>query len=470
MPVTLPERSSESVRAPLRRKIFDRGIAGATVRASPALLVPPAECACCGAPAARATREASGGAELLVPYCTECHYHVSAVATRNFAISASSLLGALSAAAVLPLIVALPLALHALAVFGLAVGPIAVGWFFPFRRASGHTAAGKAVWWQRDGAVACTNPAWARALAERAAEPVGQSALSAAPAEQGGQPVQHDSRRLVEPRWSAWMALGPAAAVLATVLSYELYFPVIRVLNLTDETLWVSADGRQLLVAEPAHSESPEAGLEVRAPAGRVQLRAVDGAGNVVDERSATLAPGAVHLYAPASDGYCFWYEITDYGRSGSPRAERRPQMNRDEGPAARAKGGAGQSARRAATANETVADESQPARLMGDERASPGSIIELLPVGRGIWHLRRRIDTWFAPNPATVADSRSTGGRLVALRQALCREAPAPVRGLASVSLPVGQRPQTRPVSPPAGRRPQTRPGDQAEFATEAP
>jgi hypothetical protein len=236
------------------------------------------------------------------------------------------------------------------------------------------------------------------------------------------------------------MVLGPAAAVLATLLSYELYFPVIRVLNLTDETLWVSADGRQLVVAEPAHSESPEAGLDVRAPAGSVRLRAVDSTGKVVDERNATLAPGAVHLYAPASDGYCFWYEITDYGRSGSPRAARRPltrqsgsprrpQLSRrDEGPAVRTRG-------------DGRTDERQPAHPLGDESASAGSVIELLPVGRQIWHLRRRIDTWFAPNPATVADSRSTGGRLVALRQALCREAPAPVRELARVTEP-GVRP----------------------------
>jgi len=84
------------------------------------------------------------------------------------------------------------------------------------------------------------------------------------------------------------------------------------------------------------------------------------------------LVSGAMHFYAPASNGYCFWLEHTHYGRAKSFENDIEP--------------------------------------LAGPSR---------------FWVLARRVDTWFSPNPPATDDDRSTGGSLTALRQGPCNVAP---------------------------------------------
>ncbi|HEX6272717.1 MAG TPA: hypothetical protein VFZ53_06755, partial [Polyangiaceae bacterium] len=82
-----------------------------------------------------------------------------------------------------------------------------------------------------------------------------------------------------------------------------------------------------------------------------------------------TVAAGREHLFAPASEGFCFWLESTGYGRSGERRAEREPL----EGPP-------------------------------------------------HFWALPNELGGWFAAAPeAAVAETRWTGGTVTVLRQAPC-------------------------------------------------
>jgi hypothetical protein len=112
-------------------------------------------------------------------------------------------------------------------------------------------------------------------------------------------------------------------------------------------------------------------------PSGERALAVIGPGGRVVEEARVFVKSGARHLYAPASDGYCFWLERSFYGRSGPDVAER---------------------------------------------RALAGSV--------RFWVLPSDLDTWFSPNPEpSRADKRSSGGMLSALRQARCSVAPAEVR-----------------------------------------
>jgi hypothetical protein len=90
----------------------------------------------------------------------------------------------------------------------------------------------------------------------------------------------------------------------------------------------------------------------------------------------ARLLSGKNHLFAPASDEYCFWLETSRYGRGGGD-TERRP--------------------------------------LAGEER---------------FWVLPDGIDGFFAPPPAPPAVASSlSGGSITVLRQAPCDRAPQEVR-----------------------------------------
>jgi hypothetical protein len=186
--------------------------------------------------------------------------------------------------------------------------------------------------------------------------------------------------RVGEPAATRWGLAGPAIALMAIPLFYPLHFPTVRIVNLSESALTIECDGRTIATLPPTSQESPNAGIVVRLPVGSRHLAARSPDGRVAIDSPVLVESRATHLYAPASVPYCFWLESTTYGRSAGASGE----------------------------PTRTVVP------LEGTDR---------------FWAFREPIDTWFSPNPATTPDSRSTGGRLVALRQARCLEAPAIVR-----------------------------------------
>lgn len=171
------------------------------------------------------------------------------------------------------------------------------------------------------------------------------------------------------PRWTSWYVVGLLATLIALPASIVFNTARLRVLNLTDSEFTLIVDGRVVGTVEHTSAESPEAGREFRLGAGMRRLAAISQEGSLLFEREVLLVGGAQHLYAPASPDTCFWLEFTSYGRqkpAGPPRLE--------------------------------------------------------LARGVGFWALQESVDTWFAPSPLPAADDdRSSGGRLIALRQAPC-------------------------------------------------
>jgi hypothetical protein len=324
----------------------------------------PEACACCGALAADTSREArpSDGVALIVPYCSECLWHVSSSATRAMALGLSSGLFALTLSAALPLVWTLPsLATYAALVLAGALLPLLVAVVVRPPPPVGHSARGRAVWFGSDGRLVCTSAPWADALAR-----VNR--------------IRSRVARIAEPTATRWGLAGPAIALLAIPLFYPLHFPTVRIVNLSESALTIECDGRQIATLPPTSQESPNAGLVVRLPVGGRHLGATSPDGRVATESRVLVESRATHLYAPASARYCFWLESTTYGR--------------------------------------TAGASGQPTR----------TVVPLAGAAR-FWAFPEPIDTWFSPNPTTTPDSRSTGGRLVALRQARCLEAPAVVR-----------------------------------------
>jgi hypothetical protein len=322
--------------------------------------VSPLPCACCGTPAARNRAEKlTSDQGLLVPYCDDCQRHVSAGKTRVLSVSlAGSLLAATLAAAVPLVWERVPFAAHVLFALIGALIPPAAATLLRQKRLPGHSAAGRAVWWLRPAELACTDQGWAAELARA-------NSTSARRA------------RLREPALSLWMAAGLVVALAATPLFHAFYHPIVRVLNLTDSRITVSADGDEVASVEPSSAESSAAGVEIRVAAGRRHLEARDVEGRVLASDHVLVSSAAHHLYAPASKSHCFWLERTAYGRAGSPEP----------------------------------------------------SFLPLESAAR-FWVLPERIDTWFSANPPpSAADARSTGGVLTALRQAPCTQAPREAR-----------------------------------------
>lgn len=179
-----------------------------------------------------------------------------------------------------------------------------------------------------------------------------------------------------EPRFASWLLVGPLVAGVGAPLGWLFHHPLVRVLNLTEERLSIDVDGRPVLSLEPSSAESPTAGAEIRMPSGTHELGSTGPDGTRVTT-AARLESGATHLFAPQSPHHCFWLEETRYGRA------------------------------------------------QGD----PAGLIPLRGETR-FWVLPRQVDTWFAPNPPPAApDARSSGGLLVALRQAPCALAPPGAR-----------------------------------------
>jgi hypothetical protein len=150
----------------------------------------------------------------------------------------------------------------------------------------------------------------------------------------------------------------------------------VRIVNLTDARLAVRVDGHLLALVDATSTENARAGVEVRVPSGQREFLAESPGGQTVARAAVHVHGGREHLYAPGSDGYCFWLETTAYGRAAPP-----------------------------------------------NPRVEP-----LVGTGR-FWVLPGHVDTWFDKNPdAPPGDRRTSGGALTALRQARCADAPAGV------------------------------------------
>jgi hypothetical protein len=176
-----------------------------------------------------------------------------------------------------------------------------------------------------------------------------------------------------EPRWTAWMAAGWALVLVLAPLLYWVHRPLVRVVNLTGARLVVYVDRHRLVEVEPTSVENARAGVEVRIPSGQREFLAEGPGGQVVARALVQVRGAREHLYAPGSEDYCFWLETTSYGRVAPPTPRIEP--------------------------------------LTGPDR---------------FWALSGRVDTWFDQNPEPpVGDPRTSGGSLVALRQARCADAP---------------------------------------------
>jgi hypothetical protein len=199
----------------------------------------------------------------------------------------------------------LPLLWFAFVVFLAALVPVAVVALWPRRPAPGHASAGPAVRFVAEGTLACANDRYAAELARANG---GTSKLA-----------RFHERRIT----TGLLAVPPGVAgfgVAVLVLSA----PVVRIVNLGTERVTVELDGQSIASVEPTSVESASAGVEVRITAGTHALVARTPAGSVVEEASVTVEGGHPHLFAPGSDGYCFWLESADYGRgrTGEPRRE----------------------------------------------------------------------------------------------------------------------------------------------------
>ena len=263
----------------------------------------PGTCACCELPAARSLveRRARDGTSLIVPYCETCSAHAAAAKNRALAATLASLLVGLALAAGLPLAWAwLPAVPYVLLVVLGASAPLLATAPALARPKSGHFAAGRAVWWNSDGSLACANPRWAAQLARH-----NQIECRVATLREGS----------LGP--ASWVGVGTALVVAP--FFYWLHHPLVRIVNLNPARIVIFADGRRLVSVDPTSAESPAAGVELRVPAGRRRLEARLPNGKHVSTIEARAESAGAHLYAPGADQYCFWLETTRYGRAGGP-------------------------------------------------------------------------------------------------------------------------------------------------------
>jgi hypothetical protein len=327
--------------------------------AGPTLL--PEECACCGELAThRLALERKDGVSVLVGYCDECAEHQAGASSRVLALALASLILALVGAAGLPLLAPkLGLIALSLCVCALSLAPLAALLLRPRPVPLPHAARGPALLWLGADRLWCA----ASRYAERVAE------LNAA--EQQAEPQR-------ERLGSAWLSVGPLIGIGAACLSFFVYHPLLRILNLGTVRIEVALDGQRLVAVDPTSNESPAAGALLRVPAGEHSLSVsstVDG--TALGRVQANFHSGAVHLFAFGAGGTCFWLETTGYGQ-------------------------------------EQLAARSY----------------EPLQSAEHFWVLPGGIDTWFAASPiSSDKGSHSSGGLLTALRQAPCAEAPQEAR-----------------------------------------
>ena len=311
----------------------------------------PSGCACCGEPAAKTVvARAPNGEGLIVGYCEECRGHVGREATRKLAGAVASGLVGGGLALTLPF-APYPLPMTALAgvVFVAALVPELVVFAWPRRPAPGHTADGAAVHFVKNGVLLCANDRFAKELAR-------------------ANGVPYERARFRERRLVPGSFIIPPLSVLAALVTLLMSSPVVRIVNLGPERLFIDVDGRRVATVDPTSVEAPTAGIEVRITAGPHELVARSPEREVSREE-VTVRSGHAHLFAPASQGYCFWLETAEYGRTRAGAVTREPLDTSDD-----------------------------------------------------FWVLPRELGGWFRPAPAqSVAEARLTGGVVTVLRQAPC-------------------------------------------------
>ena len=322
----------------------------------------PEACACCGAASThRLALQRQDGVSLLVGYCDECAEHQASHSARALGLGLASLLLALVAAAGLPLVWPwLGLSGLVLSVLSLSALP-ALALLLPTADANApHSAVGPAVSWGPSDQLLCASPSYGAQVSERNSGEL-------------------EPRVIHESRASAWLLFGPVLGLAASGVSFFVYHPILRILNLGPARVEVAIDGRKLASVDATSNESPAAGALVRVPAGPHTLSVRSSINGAELERVAVhVQSGAVHLFAISVVDTCFWLETTGYGR----------------------------------------------------EQRTTSRSYERLHAAQPFWILPSGIDSWFAPNPdPSELNSRSSGGLLTALRQAPCQEAPAEVR-----------------------------------------
>jgi len=348
-----------SMRVPRLTTVLEGASVALPTSPGPVLL--PEACACCAEAAThRVAMTRKDGVSLLVGYCDECAEHQASTSSRVLSLTLASVLLALASAAGLPLL------LPRLGLFGLLFAVCALSLLpllltlLPARPVlPPHAARGPALYWGANGELLCASPAYAA----RVATVNGGTLASVA----------------VPERWgSAWLCTGPVLGVGAACLSFFVYHPLLRVLNLGPARVEVALDGQRLVAVDATSNESPAGGALVRVPAGAHTLSVTSSVdGSALGESAVEFHSGAVHLFAFGADDTCFWLETTGYGQ------ERRAALS-----------------------------------------------YQALPAAEHFWVLPGGIDTWFAANPEpSEANTRSSGGLLTALRQAPCSVAPPEVR-----------------------------------------
>ncbi len=336
-------------------------LAGVSVALPPGTALLPEECACCSAPAThRVAARRRDGVSVLVGYCDDCAEHQASASSRQLSLALSSLLLGLVSAGGLPLL-ASRLGLFWLAFSSCTASLLPLLFLLVPRKQSlgAHASHGHAVLWAAGDRLWCASDRYG----DRVAQLNGARALPT--------PIRESIA-------SPWLSAGPLLAVGAACLSYFVYHPLLRIINLASSRIEVSVDGAPLVSVDATSNESPSAGALVRVPAGHHVLSArsaVDGA--AITRVSVDFQTGAIHLFAPGAEQTCFWLETTGYGQ---------------------------------------------------EQRIQPG--YQALVSAENFWVLPADIDRWFAANPApSDPHSHSSGGLLTALRQAPCAETPPDAR-----------------------------------------
>ncbi len=318
----------------------------------------PPKCARCMQDAGRRRIERSlRGRTASVPYCTRCSALMGRLALRRLAVALSALLVGVCTALALP-IAAPGIGVTATSAISLGASllPVLLHALLPVLNRTSEPPWLRGAWWHGD-ALVCPHEGFAAIVHDR-----------------NPSTLQKAQRR--EPRFAVWMGAPLVVVALVGPWSARLHHPTVRILNLTGDRMLIEVDGAPAVSVDPTSAESTEAGIVVRVPAGRRRFEALDATGEHLVTARVTLKSGAQHLFAPASEEYCFWFESVGYGRQAF---------------------------------EPTIRPLSGPTRF---------------------WTIPARVKLWFRPAPTqATADHRSTGGVVTALRQAHCAEAPPAAR-----------------------------------------
>jgi hypothetical protein len=242
------------------------------------------------------------------------------------------------------------LLLYAALAAGGATWPALALWLVRRRPTLPRSSEGRAVWWTKPGFLVCTSAQWSEELART----------------NGAQRVPG---RMREPLLGLSAFLGPMLALAVAPFLHPLLYPALMVLNLSGEEFEIREAGRLLVRMESTSLESPGAGKMIRLGSGLHAFDVLDVHGGPLGRFEVELAAGDVHLFAPFSEGHCFWLERDGYGRVAA-------QQHRTE-----------------------------------------------LDRKRQFWRITTPVDGWFEANPIPPADDRSSGGQLTAVRHARCEE-----------------------------------------------